>query len=110
MFPRIFSGGEVATEAAHDKSEHADHSSEETAEQSEFSWRKRREIDEKSQQPLELGVVQTGAGVVAPGIVLAGILAGREPQTVKVYQTRPNQNQTPLCVWLQCLQMDLEFI
>lgn len=46
-------------------------------------FRKRRELDpEKSKRPLELGVVTTSSGTVAPGIVLAGILGGLERQSI----------------------------
>lgn len=50
----------------------------------EFSFfRKRRELDnEPSRRPLEVGVVSTSSGTVAPGIVLAGILGGLERQSV----------------------------
>lgn len=48
-------------------------------------FRKRRELDpEKSKRPLELGVVTTSSGTVAPGIVLAGILGGLERQSIMV--------------------------
>ena len=52
----------------------------------EFSFkRKRRELDnEESKRPLELGVVSTHSGTVAPGIVLAGILGGLERQSIAV--------------------------
>ena len=68
----------------------------------EFSFfRKRRELDnEPSRRPLEVGVVSTSSGTVAPGIVLAGILGGLERQSVPVIPVFKNQQQSlGQCHW-----------
>merc|ERR1740128_1303719 len=52
-----------------------------------FWFRKRRELEEQnSLRPLELGVVSTSSGTIAPGVVLAGILAGLDRQSFPLNQ------------------------
>ena len=75
-----------ANEASTEKSITSD-----SQEDDDAMWRRRRrQVDlaaaelPKSARPLELDIVHTSAGNVAPGIVLAGIVTGRDPQTAKV--------------------------
>jgi len=75
-----------ANEASTEKSITSD-----SQEDDDAMWRRRRrQVDlaaaelPKSARPLELGIVHTSAGNVAPGIVLAGIVTGRDPQTAKL--------------------------
>ncbi len=81
---------ELATKSTEESVESTDESSVSSGDDLEATlWRGRRQVDlaaaelPKSDRPLELGVVHTSAGTVVPGIVLAGIVTGRYPETAK---------------------------